>query len=480
MSIICEDLRRSVLQSAITGKLSVRLDSDTLIGELIKDLKKENQKIKLDCEIELDIPDEWGCYRLGDISTYGGKKSKVTYTTASQNSWLLELEDIEKGGDVIRYTRVKDKKSKGDKTIFKKNDILYSKLRPYLKKILIAKYDGVCTPELVPFSMYGNINHRYIEYFLKSPYVDDNINKLTYGVKMPRVGTQTMLNLLVPVPPIEEQQRIVDKVDELMTKIDELETIENQLNTLKQEFPNKMKEALLQAAIEGKLTKRLYTDSSVDVFLEECKDIKRKLKEKKNLKNKKSPKVIEEYLFDIPESWNWVCLGDIVDFSMGKTPSRHETNYWKDDISWVSIADIGSERQITKTKEKVSYQAISDVFKDKIVPKGTLIMSFKLSIGKVAFLSQDSVHNEAIISIYPFKEKDILNEYLYKVLPYMSAFGDTKGAIKGNTLNSTSLTNLEIPLPPIEEQQRIVDMLDKLLPLCDDLTEERMEALLHA
>ena len=93
---------------------------------------------------------------------------------------------------------------------------MYSKLRPYLLKILVAPNDGICTPEIIPFHFYGDIYNKFIVLFLKSPTVDNYINSITYGVKMPRVGTDTMTNLLVPVPPIAEQMRIVKQTEKLL------------------------------------------------------------------------------------------------------------------------------------------------------------------------------------------------------------------------------------------------------------------------
>ena len=97
-------------------------------------------------------------------------------------------------------------------------------------------------------------------------------------------------------------------------------------------------------------------------------------------------------------------------------------------------------------------------------------MSFKLTIGKVCVLGIYALHNEAIVSIRPYLDQNMqIRNYLLKILPFISQYGDSKNAIKGSTLNATSLNNLPIPLPPVEEQQRIVERLDKLLPLCDEL-----------
>lgn len=127
---------------------------------------------------------------------------------------------------------------------------------------------------------------------------------------------------------------------------------------------------------------------------------------------------------------------------------------------------------INTTKEFISKKGFDEKFNKTISPKGTLIMSFKLTIGRVSILDMDALHNEAIISIFPYvDEHRILQKYLFKVLPYLVKYGDSKNAIKGSTLNSDSLCNLYIPLPSIEEQQRIVDKLDELLPLVDKLAE---------
>lgn len=164
----------------------------------------------IDDEIPFEIPENWCWVRLGQISSYAQTKEKIKAQNADENIWCLDLEDIEKGGNLLNKVYLKERTAIGDKTKFYNGDILYSKLRPYLLKILVATDDGICSPEIVPFSMYGGIQNEFIVLFLKSPYVDNYINTITYGVKMPRVGTDTMINLLVPLPPVEEQRRIVE------------------------------------------------------------------------------------------------------------------------------------------------------------------------------------------------------------------------------------------------------------------------------
>lgn len=230
------DMKASLLQAAMEGKLTEQKAEDGDARDLLLAIRVEKEKLVkekkgkkekplapiTDEETPFDIPENWVWCRLGEISTYASPKSKINAKEADKDTWMLDLEDIEKGGKLLNKLKVSDKKAIGDKTIFHDGDILYSKLRPYLLKILVASDDGICTPELIPFSMYGNIDTRYIVDLLKSPYVDNAINGATYGLKMPRVGTNTMINLPIPLPPLPEQRRIVEKLDQLLPLCDSL------------------------------------------------------------------------------------------------------------------------------------------------------------------------------------------------------------------------------------------------------------------
>ena len=166
--------------------------------------------------IDDEIPESWCWERLVNISTFVETKQKINAKKSSLSTWELDLEDIEKGGKLIERKTVGERNAVGDKTVFYKGDILYSKLRPYLLKILVAPTDGICTPKIVPFRLYGEILQQYIVCYLQSPYIENLINSIAYGVKMPRVGTKTMTSLWIPIPPLAEQYRIVKKMEALL------------------------------------------------------------------------------------------------------------------------------------------------------------------------------------------------------------------------------------------------------------------------
>ena len=260
-----------------------------------------------------------------------------------------------------------------------------------------------------------------------------------------------------------------------------------------------LKNSILQMAVQGKLVPQDPNDEPASVLLERIRAEKERLIKEKKIKREKNPSVIFKGAdntpyekigdevrpldtpFDIPDSWEWIRFKDLVDYSMGKTPPRKETEYWSNGtLPWVSIADLVADGTVTETKECVNDYAAEHTFKSKISKAGTLLMSFKLTVGKVSILGIDAFHNEAIISIYPFVDPDrITTMFLFALLPLLSQSGDTKSAIKGNTLNSDSLDALLIPLPPIQEQKRIFAKLQELTaPLNDyDVAEQKASEL---
>lgn len=224
------DMQKSILQMAIQGKLVEQRPEEGTGEELFQQIQTEKQTLIkagtikkekplpeiTEDEVPFDIPESWKWVRLGDCTGYAQTKEKISPKDIRGDMWSLDLEDIQKDtGAILVKTKASERKINGDKVVFRKGQVLYSKLRPYLKKILVAPDDGICTPEFVPFDTYL-VDENYIAYVLKSPHIDYVINSVTYGVKMPRVGTDTMINLLIPLPSLAEQKRIVEKLEQLL------------------------------------------------------------------------------------------------------------------------------------------------------------------------------------------------------------------------------------------------------------------------
>ena len=241
----------------------------------------------------------------------------------------------------------------------------------------------------------------------------------------------------------------------------------------------KLRELILELAVRGKLVSQDPNDESASQLLKRIQAEKAKLIAEGKLKKEKllAPISEDEKPFELPRGWEWVHLPDVTDYKVGKTPATKSSIYWTNDsngYNWVSIADLNHDGVVTETSKRVTHEALKDVFKAEPVAVGTILMSFKLTLGKISILEVPAFHNEAIISIYPSPAID--KKYLFKILPARANEGDSKSAIKGNTLNSESIAALLLPLPPLDEQHRIVAKVDELMALCDQLEQQHSNA----
>ena len=183
------------------------------IGNLVESLN--------DWQID-DIPETWGICCLGEICDYGNCINTDT-KDISENAWILDLEDIEKDtGRVIQRLTKKERNSASSKHLFHKGQVLYSKLRPYLNKVVITDDDGYCTSEILPLEFSNIIFPDYARYYIMSPTFLRYANHCSYGVKMPRLGTADGKKAVFTVPPINEQKRIADKINQLFSLLDSI------------------------------------------------------------------------------------------------------------------------------------------------------------------------------------------------------------------------------------------------------------------
>ena len=512
-----KQLKNSILQWAIQGKLVPQDPNDEPASVLLDKIRQEKErlvkekKIKrdknasiiyrgednsyyekllatgevkcIDEEIPFEIPQGWEWCRLGEISTYAQTKRKINASNADSQLWGLDLEDIEKGGRLLNIKTVGERKAIGDKTIFNRGDILYSKLRPYLLKILVAPEGGICTPEIIPFTCYGNICKDYIVSFLKSPYVDDYINSVTFGVKMPRVSTETMTSLLVPLPPLSEQFRIDTKTKKLMPYIDGYGKAQNKLNKLNEELSNTLRKSILQEAIQGKLVPQIDEEGTAQELLEQIKAEKQKLVKEGKLKKsalatsiifrgddnryyekigKKCVDITEEIPFEIPNNWAWARMGGIGDWGAGSTPQRTNQNYYGGNILWLKTGELNNGI-VYDTEEKITQKAFQDCSLRMNKIGDVLIAMYGATIGKLAVVGKELTTNQACCGCTPYI---VFNWYLFY---FLMASRDTfikkgEGGAQPN-ISRVKLVEHLIPLPPLREQKRIVQKIEQLMQL---------------
>ena len=489
-----KQLKNSILQWAIQGKLvpqdpndepasvlleRVRAEKAQLIKEgKIKKDKNESiiyrgddnsyyEKIVatgevkcIDEEVPFEIPQGWEWCRLGEISTYAQTKRKINASNADSQLWGLDLEDIEKGGRLLNIKTVGERNAFGDKTIFNRGDILYSKLRPYLLKILVAPEDGICTPEIIPFTCYGNICKDYIVSFLKSPYVDDYINSVTFGVKMPRVSTETMTSLLVPLPPLSEQFRIDTKTKELMPYIDGYGKVQNKLNKLNEELSNTIRKSILQEAIQGKLVSQIAEEGTAKDLLEQIKAEKQKLVKEGKLKKSA---LASSVIFRGDDNKYYEQIGCEVT----------EIELPFDFPSTWSIARLNAVCQLTDGLKTIGKQCLLDakylrgkssetiVEQGKLVYKGDNIMLVDgENSGEVFTVPQDGYMGSTFKQLWI--SSSMCEPYVFAFIQfYKETLRNSKKGAAIPHLNKELFYGLIIGIPPLQEQRRIVQKIEQ-------------------
>ncbi len=440
----------------------------------------------IDEEIPFEIPATWEWARFSTIINMSPTVSAEDDVDAA----FMPMALINAGyGSGYSYETKKWSLIKTGFTKIAVGDIAYAKITPCFqnrKSFILEDVPGkvaAATTELNVLRLYGQTLYAwYVLYFLKSDYfIKEAKYKGTAGQQ--RVLSSYVQNKLFPIPPYNEQYRIIGKVQDVFPIVDRYEKSQQGLDKLNALIFDSLKKSILQEAIQGKLVPQIAEEGTAQELLEQIRQEKQKLVKEGKLKNSalidsviykgddnkyyeqvsnENTDITEEIPFDLPNNWTWIRFGQYVRMSIGKTPPRGETKYWTNGIyPWVSISDMSDYGLVKTTKETVS-EYVQSLFGD-ISSAGTLIMSFKLTVGRTSILDISAYHNEAVISIYPFVDKDYrTRNYLFYILPIISNLGDSKDAIKGKTLNSKSLNNLLLPLPPLNEQGRIVAIIEQL------------------
>lgn len=468
--VLAQDLRNAVLQAALQGKLTEQLDSDSSVDIILQNIEKKNNTI-IDINFEesflKSIPSNWKYVRLGDllfIARGGSPRPIQAYLTENENgvNWI-KIGDTEIGGKYIYSTKEKIKKEGMKKSRYvKEGDFLLTNSmsfgRPYILKTHGCIHDGW----LVLSDEWNCFIQDYLYWLLSSSLVFIQFSGMASGAVVKNLNINKVKATIIPFPPIEEQQRIVDIVDELMEKIDEYEEVEKELLALEQKFPDDMKNALLQTAMQGKLTEQLDSDSSVDKMLEAIKEEKKQLiKEKKIKKEKALPPIGEDDIpFDIPDNWRWKRLGDLVVLLSGQDLSSDK--YFEENIGIPYLTGASNFQNGDLIINRYTNKATS------IAHKGDLLITCKGTIGEMAFLNLEKAHiARQIMAVSALGNVNLnyikvcFSNLIWKLK------ANAKSIIPG--IDRKTVLNLSIPLPPIEEQQRIVEKLEQLLPLCETL-----------
>ena len=526
-----KQLKNSILQWAIQGKLVPQDPNDEPASVLLDKIRQEKErlikekKIKrdknasiiyrgednsyyekllatgevkcIDEEVPFDVPQGWEWCRLRDIilGTNAGKSPNCEKRPKKSEEWgVLTTTSIQENAFLSNENKVLPKHYViNPEHCVQYGDILITRAGPVNRTGIVCMVENNCDKLILSDKtvridyMHDYCNPKFLVFVLNSSAIHELVMSATVGMAASQVNVSqsSIQNTLIPFPPSKEQQRIVNKLKVLLLKIEKYDNAQNKLDELNKTVKDIIKKSVLQEAIQGRLVSQLEEEGTAKELLDQIKAEKQRLvKEGKLKKSALNDSIIfrgddnkyyeqigencnditDEIPFDLPYNWCWCRFSNIVSMTIGKTPARGEQTYWiNGKYNWVSISDMVDGGSISTTKEKVSDLAVKEVFSAPISEKGSLLMSFKLSIGKTSILDIDAYHNEAIITISPIIDKEYaMRNYLFKVLPLIANLGESKDAIKGKTLNSKSLSNLLIPLPPLQEQQRIIEQMNRL------------------
>ena len=520
-------LRELILELAVRGKLvpqdandepaSVLLEKIAAEkAELIKDKKIKKNKPLLainDEEKSFNLPKGWEWCKLGNIASYGNP-SKAESNTVQSDTWILELEDIEKGTSrLLEKVRFSERQFKSTKNVFSKDDVLYGKLRPYLDKVVVADESGVCTTEIIPITCHDNLLPYYLRYFLKSPSFIKYANGSTHGMSLPRLGTDKAINSIVSLPPTNEQQRIVAKVDELMLLCDQLEQqteasidahatlVEVLLATLTdsadadelaqnwarisehfdslfttEQSIDALKQTVLQLAVMGKLVPQNPDDEPASVLLEKIAEEKEQLIEQGKIKKSKHlPQInAKDKPSNLPFGWEWARLGDTGISATGNTPKTSEPRFFNGDIPFIGPGQITNNNEILLPEKTITEEGLEH--STEALENDILMVCIGGSIGKAAIAKSRMGFNQQINAIRPL----IVNQtYL---LYYVQTSEFYKRLIEESSGSATPIINrgkwdqLLVALPPLSEQKRIVAKVGELMAICDQLKEKLQQS----
>jgi type I restriction enzyme S subunit len=474
-------LRELILELAVRGKLVPQDPNDEPAGELLKRIQAEKTKLVAEGRIKKDkplpeigeeekpfeLPAGWEWVRLGAATTFGQADKS---DGIDDSTWVLDLEDIEKDTSVLlQKIRFADRPAKSDKNQFQAGDVLYGKLRPYLNKVIVADEGGVCTTEILPVRGYGSLIYaRYLMHALKRPDFLAYVNAKSYGMKMPRLGTDDGRMALFPLPPLAEQHRIVAKVDELMALCDRLEAQQADAASAHATLVKALLDTLAQSqsatdftANWQRLAQHFDTLFTTEASIDALKQTVLQLAYSGLLTGSDASKWLTVRLSDITDA-----IADI-DHKMPKAVSEG--------VIFLSAKDLKDNGTLDFSQPKYISREDFERLSKRICPKrGDIIYSrIGARLGKARLVEVDT---EFLVSysccvVRPNSER-VDRHYLVKFLDSRLALDQAhlgKQSIGVPDLGLGVIKAFEVPLPPLSEQHRIVSKTDELLVLCDQL-----------
>ena len=485
-----QELKNSILQLAIQGKLVEQRHEEGTAEELFTRIQQEKQRLIAEKKIKkekplpeitedekpFDIPENWMWVRVGEVFSHNTGKAmnstaKKVDKTGAIRKFITTSNLYWNSFDLSSVKEMFFSDDELERCTVTKGDLLMCEGGAYYGRTAIWNndYDICFQNHIHRLRSYMPVELLFF-YHLFYLYKSKNMMKAK-GTAMPGLSSQTLHQMVLPLPPIAEPKRIVAKIEELLPYIDCYEQAWGKLKQFNSRFPEDMKKSLLQYAIQGKLVEQRHEEGTAEELFAQIQREKQQLiAEKKIKKEKPLPEIIEdEKPFDIPESWKWVRWGDLSQsIQYGYNAPAQESGR----IKMVRISDIQNGRVLW---DSVPYCEIKedDISTYLLDANDILFARTGGTVGKSYLVKE--VPEEAIYAGYLIRTRyssllcpEYLKYFMESQLYWEQLRNGTIATAQPNC-NGKTLSKMVLPLPPLAEQKRIVEKLEQLLPLCERL-----------
>lgn len=489
-----EQLKASILQYAIQGKLVEQRPEEGTGEELYRQIQAEKQrlieegKIKKEKalpeisedEFPFEIPESWRWVRWGDLS----QSIQYGYNAPAQDVGrikMVRISDIQDGKvlwDTVPYCEIREEEI--PTYLLQKNDILFARTGGTVGKSYLVKdvpEESIYAGYLIRTRYSSLLCPEYMKYFMESLLYWDQLRNGTIATAQPNCNGKTLSKMILPLPPLAEQKRIVAKIEELLLYVDRYATAYEKLEQINAKFPNDMKKSILEYAIQGKHVEQRAEEGTGEELYRQIQAEKQQLiKEGKIKKEKPLPEIVEDEIpFDIPESWKWVRLLDVVEEkpSNGFSPKGVDYQTAVKNLTLTATtsgyfkADAFKYVDIQLEPDSKYWLKKDDLLIQRSNSRELVGTSCIYTGDDDAFIYPDLMMKLRVMNGVDVKYVDhVLKSPLTRNYFSKTASGTSESMPK---INQGIVSATLIPLPPLAEQKRIVAKLEEILPLCERL-----------
>lgn len=478
-----QELKNSILQLAIQGRLVEQRPEEGTAEELYRQIQEEKQRLVKEGKIKkekplpeitedkvpFDIPENWKWVRLksicskivdGDHNPPSGNKNATEYMMLSaKNINNNRLVDLESARWLTKEIFIKE----NERTKIQLGDIFLTTVATLGRSCVFEKALNITFQRSVTVLTTLAFNY-YLKYAFDSAYIQNHMVKNASGTAQKGFYLNQTENLLIPLPPLAEQKRIVAKIEELLPYIDRYEKAWSKLEDFNKRFPGDMQKSVLQMAIQGKLVEQRPEEGTGEELFIKLQPYSEQLKPCKN--------ELDFFAmdFDVPHNWRWVELNQIFDFVdyRGKTPHKISEG-----VFLITASNIKNGYMDYTRKEYISKEEYETRKSRGVTHKGDLLFTTEAPLGNTAICDLDECScGQRIITFQEYEANTIIPKlFMYFILSpsFQKQLLDNCTGTTAKGIKAEKLKHLLIPFPPLAEQKRIVQKLEEILPLCERL-----------